>query len=87
MVYASSKDALRRALVGVGSEIQGTDYSEVAKETGAPLVFTLFLIRALIILFPGSQWRRRSSAVRMLVGLPGSQVATRSIHCPFRLFE
>ncbi|SCZ89922.1 BZ3500_MvSof-1268-A1-R1_Chr1-3g01664 [Microbotryum saponariae] len=30
MLYASSKDALRRALVGIASEIQGTDYSEIA---------------------------------------------------------
>ncbi|GAA5976673.1 hypothetical protein JCM21900_002864 [Sporobolomyces salmonicolor] len=30
MIYASSKDALRRALVGIASEIQGTDFSEVA---------------------------------------------------------
>ncbi|CAO1623780.1 unnamed protein product [Jaminaea pallidilutea] len=29
MVFASSKDALRRALVGISSEIQGTDASEV----------------------------------------------------------
>jgi len=33
MVYASSRDALRRALVGIAIEIQGTDYSEVAHET------------------------------------------------------
>lgn len=33
MVYASSKDALRRALNGVSSDIQGTDFSEVAYET------------------------------------------------------
>ncbi|KAK4046713.1 cofilin [Microbotryomycetes sp. JL221] len=30
MVYASSKDALRRTLVGIASEIQGTDHSEIA---------------------------------------------------------
>ena len=35
MLFASSKDALRRSLVGVASEIQGTDYSEVAYESGA----------------------------------------------------
>ncbi|KAI9231996.1 MAG: hypothetical protein BYD32DRAFT_429447 [Podila humilis] len=29
MIYASSKDALRRQLVGIGSEIQGTDFDEV----------------------------------------------------------
>jgi hypothetical protein len=28
MLYASSKDALRKKLVGIGSEIQGTDFSE-----------------------------------------------------------
>ncbi|KAJ7069619.1 actin cross-linking [Mycena amicta] len=32
MVAASSKDALRRSLVGIATEIQGTDYSEVAYE-------------------------------------------------------
>jgi hypothetical protein len=34
MLYASSKDALRKSLVGISSEIQGTDMSEVAHETG-----------------------------------------------------
>jgi len=33
MLFASSRDALRRALVGVAVEIQGTDYSEVAFES------------------------------------------------------
>ncbi|KAG5719275.1 Cofilin [Termitomyces sp. T112] len=33
MVFASSKDALRRTLVGVAVEIQGTDSSEVAYES------------------------------------------------------
>lgn len=33
MIYASSKDALRRALNGVHSDIQGTDFSEVAYES------------------------------------------------------
>lgn len=33
MVYASSKDALRRSLNGIGAEVQGTDFSEVAYET------------------------------------------------------
>ncbi|KAF7299651.1 Actin depolymerizing factor [Mycena chlorophos] len=32
MVAASSKDALRRSLVGIAVEIQGTDYSEIAYE-------------------------------------------------------
>lgn len=34
MVFASSKDALRKALVGVSAEIQGTDFSEVDYQTG-----------------------------------------------------
>ncbi|KAF8606871.1 hypothetical protein BDV93DRAFT_468486 [Ceratobasidium sp. AG-I] len=33
MVYASSKDVLRRALVGIAAEIQGTEFDEVAWET------------------------------------------------------
>jgi Cofilin/tropomyosin-type actin-binding protein len=34
MVSASSRDALRRSFVGIALEVQGTDYSEVAHETG-----------------------------------------------------
>lgn len=34
MLYASSKDALRRSLVGIANEIQGTDSSEVAYDEG-----------------------------------------------------
>jgi len=33
MVYASSRDALRRSFQGIAVEIQGTDFSEVAHET------------------------------------------------------
>ncbi|KAI9278604.1 actin depolymerizing factor [Phascolomyces articulosus] len=33
MLYASSKDALRKNLVGLAIEIQGTDFSEVDYET------------------------------------------------------
>lgn len=33
MVYASSKDALRRALNGISTDIQGTDLSEVSYES------------------------------------------------------
>ncbi|KAG4304242.1 hypothetical protein PORY_002423, partial [Pneumocystis oryctolagi] len=33
MLYASSKDALRRALNGISVEIQGTDLSEIAYKT------------------------------------------------------
>jgi len=35
MMYASSKDALRRSLVGVAAEIQGTDADDVSHGTGA----------------------------------------------------
>ena len=34
MLFASSREALKRALTGVGVEVQGTDYSEVAYESG-----------------------------------------------------
>lgn len=33
MVYASSKDALRRALNGISTDVQGTDFSEVSYES------------------------------------------------------
>ena len=33
MLYASSKDAIRKKLVGISNEIQGTDFSEVAFQT------------------------------------------------------
>lgn len=33
MIYASSTDGFRRALNGISSEVQGTDFSEVAFET------------------------------------------------------
>ena len=42
MVSASSRDALRRSLVGIAVEIQGTDYSEVAYEIGASFSFLFF---------------------------------------------
>ena len=32
MVFASSRDALKRSLNGVAVELQGTDYSEVSYE-------------------------------------------------------
>lgn len=35
MLFASSKEALRRSLVGIAVEIQGTEFSEVAYESGA----------------------------------------------------
>lgn len=35
MLYASSKDALRRSLVGLAVEVQGTDLDEISYEQGA----------------------------------------------------
>ena len=50
MLFASSKDALRRALVGIAAEIQATDFSEVAEEVGAcSLVLGLALSRLVLI--------------------------------------
>jgi cofilin len=39
MVFASSKDALRRSLQGIHAEIQGTDFDEVAYESGMYSIF------------------------------------------------
>lgn len=33
MVYASSKESIKRAFNGLGVEIQGTDYAEVSYES------------------------------------------------------
>lgn len=41
MLYSSSKDALRRALVGVGIEVQATDFSEISHETSKPYLATI----------------------------------------------
>ena len=55
MLYASSRDALRRALVGIAVEIQGTDYSEVAYESGVYLSPSLTKPFAHIICFPSTR--------------------------------
>lgn len=34
MLFVSSKDTLRRALTGISSQIQATDRTEIAYETG-----------------------------------------------------
>jgi cofilin len=34
MIYASSKDALRKQLVGISAEIQATSYDEITYEAG-----------------------------------------------------
>ncbi|KAG6833446.1 cofilin [Tephrocybe sp. NHM501043] len=38
MLFASSKDALRTALTGVAVEVQGTEFSEIAYESGVFIV-------------------------------------------------
>lgn len=43
MVYASSKAALSRTLIGIGAEVQGSDFSEVAEDVGALIKFYSFL--------------------------------------------
>ena len=58
MVYASSKDALRRTLVGVGADIQGTDLSEIAYESGASNVPACGVLLAYIRLYPIQFWTR-----------------------------
>lgn len=49
MLFASSKEALRRSLVGVATEIQATDYSEVAYESGTSSPHPRHLIPDLVI--------------------------------------
>jgi len=44
MLFAASKDALRRGLVGVATEIQGTDFSEVAYESSTSFIQSLHLL-------------------------------------------
>jgi cofilin len=41
MIFASSKDALRRRLEGIHIEIQATDYSEISKDASESGVWPL----------------------------------------------
>lgn len=43
MLFASSKDALRRSLQAVAVEIQGTDFDEISYESGTSLPFNIAL--------------------------------------------
>jgi hypothetical protein len=64
MLFASSKDALRRALVGIAVEIQGTDSSEVAYESGMGIV--LYSVVQDTDQPPSSQcWRRPRVALSL----------------------
>jgi hypothetical protein len=55
-VTASSRDALRRSLVGIAVEIQGTDDSEVAYDTGE--FVSIFSSPPYLLIFFQS-WRRQ----------------------------
>ena len=63
MVTASSKEPLRRSLDGISAEVQGTDYSEVAYDTGefvspsSPALRTYHLPQS---------WRRQSAELDYL---------------------
>ncbi len=43
MLFASSKDALRRSLQAVAVEIQGTDFDEISYESGMSPLFNVAL--------------------------------------------
>ena len=45
MLFASSKDALRRSLDGIGAEIQATDLDEVSHETSQYIVGVFTICR------------------------------------------
>jgi hypothetical protein len=53
MLFASSKDALRRQLVGISTEIQGSDISEVDHQTGTPLILMRGYISVLTLCISG----------------------------------
>ena len=44
MLFASSRDALKRALTGVAIEIQGSDLSEVSYEAGNVTIMSFNVI-------------------------------------------
>lgn len=41
MIYAASKDAIRKSLQGIATEVQATDASEISYETGARFLRSL----------------------------------------------
>jgi hypothetical protein len=77
MVFASSKDALRRALVGIAVEIQGTDFSEVAYEAGASPLDS-FRPRCVLI---AAQYSTNATKAH------NDAVISCSFHLPRRLFS
>lgn len=84
MLFASSKDALRRSLVGIAAEVQGTEFSEIAHEIGEyPCASVSFPA-----LNHNFQSWRRSSAVLINRIISRSSVSilslVHSVYSPFR---
>lgn len=50
MTYASSKDALRKALVGIQVELQANDIADIDYETGTPSSYPHLFHRKLRLL-------------------------------------
>lgn len=50
MTYASSKDALRKALVGIQVELQANDITDIDYETGTPSSYPHLFRRKLRLL-------------------------------------
>lgn len=50
MTYASSKDALRKALVGIQVELQANDITDIDYETGTPSLYPHLFHRKLRLL-------------------------------------
>ena len=88
MLFASSRDALKRALTGVAVEIQGSDYSEVAYEAGNVTFMSFILIdRTDNSLF--YKCLRRQTAVprlRIIFALPLQEWLPIASLLPFSLF-
>ena len=79
MLFASSKDALRRALVGIVAEIQATEFSEIAEEVGACAALSLLPLCRLPAppLCPGRALTRRGTPHSAREGLE-RQLSTRT---------
>lgn len=80
MLYASSKDALRRSLVGVANEIQGTDSSEVAYDEGTLPPALARILAARVLTRVSAQSSTRSRAV------PRKESAARDSTLPSSIF-
>ncbi|KAF8258216.1 hypothetical protein EI94DRAFT_1623913, partial [Lactarius quietus] len=65
MLAASSRETLRKALVGVPVEVQATEYSEVAKEAGTYPARALSTTAFSLVTLPQS-WRKQSVPVGII---------------------